>query len=102
MPQVTGTVVSIDADETDLVSAGQELIRLDPTDLRIALQDAEQQLARTVRQTRTVFANRDQLLAVVGQRRSDLTRAESVSTGARTWPPPARYPARNWGTRAMP
>ncbi len=77
MPQVNGTVVSIDADETDLVSAGQELIRLDPTDLRIALQDAEQQLARTVRQTRTVFATRDQLLAVVGQRRSDLTRAES-------------------------
>jgi membrane fusion protein (multidrug efflux system) len=50
MPQVSGTVVSIGADETDLVKAGQELIKLDPTDMRIALQDAEQQLARTVRQ----------------------------------------------------
>ena len=77
MPQVSGTVVSIGADETDLVKAGQELIRLDPTDMRIALQDAEQQLARVVRQTRTVFANRDQLQAVVGQRRSDLARAEA-------------------------
>jgi membrane fusion protein, multidrug efflux system len=77
MPQVSGTVVSIGADETDLVKAGQELIRLDPTDARIALQDAEQQLARTVRQTRTVFANRDQLLAVVGQRRADLNRAQA-------------------------
>lgn len=77
MPQVSGTVVSIGADETDLVRAGQELIRLDATDARIALQDAEQQLARAVRQTRTVFANRDQLSAVVGQRRSDLARAQS-------------------------
>jgi membrane fusion protein (multidrug efflux system) len=77
MPQVGGTVVSIGADETDLVRAGQELIKLDPTDARIALQDAEQQLARTVRQTRTVFANRDQLLAVVGQRTADLNRAQA-------------------------
>ena len=49
MSQVNGTVVSIGADETDLVDAGQELVRLDATDARIALQDAEQQLARTVR-----------------------------------------------------
>jgi membrane fusion protein, multidrug efflux system len=77
MPQVSGTVVSIGADETDLVKAGQELIKLDPTDMRIALQDAEQQLARTVRQTRTVFANRDQLTAIVSQRRADLSRAQA-------------------------
>ncbi|HEX4388241.1 MAG TPA: EmrA/EmrK family multidrug efflux transporter periplasmic adaptor subunit [Steroidobacteraceae bacterium] len=76
-PQVSGTVVSIDADETDLVRAGQQLIRLDPTDARIALDEAEQQLARTVRQTRTVFANRDQLTAIVSQRRADLARAQS-------------------------
>ncbi len=77
MPQVTGTVVSIGADETDLVKAGQELIKLDPTDMRIALQDAEQQLARVVRQTRTVFANRDQLTAIASQRRADLARAQA-------------------------
>jgi len=77
MSQVNGTVVSIGADETDLVTAGQELVRLDATDARIALQDAEQQLARTVRQTRTVFATRDQLQAVVGQRRADLARAQA-------------------------
>ena len=77
MPQVSGTVIAIGADETDLVRAGDELVRLDPTDARIALEDAEQQLARTVRQTRTVFANRDQLEAVVGQRRADLSRAQA-------------------------
>ena len=77
MSQVSGTVVSIAADETDRVQAGQELVRLDATDAQIALQEAEQQLARTVRQTRTVFATRDQLRAVVGQRRSELARAQS-------------------------
>jgi membrane fusion protein (multidrug efflux system) len=77
MSQVSGTVVAIGADETDRVQAGDELVRLDATDARIALQDAEQQLARTVRQTRTVFANRDELLAVVGQRRADLARAQA-------------------------
>jgi membrane fusion protein, multidrug efflux system len=77
MSQVSGTVVAINADETDRVQAGRELIRLDATDARIALQDAEQQLARTVRQTHTVYANRDQLLAVVGQRQADLARAQA-------------------------
>jgi membrane fusion protein, multidrug efflux system len=82
--QVYGTVVAIDADETDRVRAGQELVRLDPTDARIALQGAEQQLARTVRQTRTVFANRDQLTAVVAERRADVARAQADFDRRRT------------------
>jgi membrane fusion protein (multidrug efflux system) len=77
MSQVSGTVVSIAADETDRVQAGQELVRLDATDYRIALQDAEQQLARAVRQVHTVFANRDELEALVAQRRADLERAQA-------------------------
>ncbi|HLY53609.1 MAG TPA: HlyD family efflux transporter periplasmic adaptor subunit [Steroidobacteraceae bacterium] len=77
MSQVQGTVVSIGADETDRVEAGQELVRLDATDYRIALQDAEQQLARAVRQVHTVFANRDQLRSLVAQRRADLERAQA-------------------------
>ena len=77
MSQVSGTVISIGADETDLVQAGQELVRLDSTDAEIALRDSEARLARVVRQTRTVFANRDQLDAVVAQRRADLSKAQS-------------------------
>jgi len=77
MSQVSGTVVSIGADETDRVQAGEELVRLDATDYRIALQEAEQQLARAVRQVHTVFANRDELTALVAQRRADLDRAEA-------------------------
>ena len=77
MSQVSGTVVSIGADETDRVQAGAELVRLDATDYRIALQEAEQQLARAVRQVHTVFANRDELTALVAQRRADLDRAQA-------------------------
>jgi len=77
MSQISGTVVSIGADETDFVQAGQELVRLDSSDAEIALRDSEARLARAVRQTRTVFANRDQLEAVVAQRRADLSKARS-------------------------
>ena len=76
MPQVSGTVISIGADETDLVKAGQELVRLDDADAAIALREAEAQLARTVRQVHTVYANRDQLEAVVAQRRGELNKAQ--------------------------
>jgi membrane fusion protein (multidrug efflux system) len=90
MSQVSGTVISIGADETDFVQAGQELVRLDSSDAEIALRDSEARLARAVRQTRTVFANRDQLEAVVSQRRADSRKAQSdldrrkdlISTGA--------------------
>jgi membrane fusion protein (multidrug efflux system) len=77
MSQVSGTVISIGADETDFVQGGHELVRLDSSDAEIALRDAEARLARVVRQTRTVFANRDQLEAVVAQRRADLSKAQS-------------------------
>jgi membrane fusion protein (multidrug efflux system) len=77
MSQVSGTVVAIGADETDRVQAGQELVKLDNTDTRLALAAAEQQLARTVRQVRTVYANRGQDTAVVAQRRADLDRAQA-------------------------
>jgi len=75
--QVSGTVVSIGADETDLVQMGQELIKLDDTDARVALKEAEDQLAKVVRQVRTVFTSRDELIAVLAQRRADLSRAQS-------------------------
>jgi membrane fusion protein (multidrug efflux system) len=75
--QVSGTVVAIDADETDFVREGQEVIRLDDTDAKIALEEAENQLAKVVRQVHTVFTNRDELTAVLAQRRADLDRART-------------------------
>src|ERR1700748_2618589 len=75
--QVSGTVVAIDADETDFVREGQEVIRLDDTDAKIALEEGENQLAKVVRQVHTVFTNRDELTAVLAQRRADLDRART-------------------------
>ena len=55
-PQVAGTVVSIEADETDFVKAGQPLVKLDKADAKVALEQAQSQLAQTVREVRSLFA----------------------------------------------
>jgi membrane fusion protein, multidrug efflux system len=75
-PQISGTVVSIGADDTQFVKAGQTLVRLDPADAKVALDQAEAQLARTVRDVRNVFAVSGQLRAAVQLRQSDLDMAQ--------------------------
>ncbi|KTD63044.1 multidrug efflux system [Legionella santicrucis] len=57
MPQVAGTVIEIDTDETQLVIEGQTIIKLDSADYRVALQKAKADLAQTVRQVRQYFEN---------------------------------------------
>ncbi|WBY01487.1 HlyD family efflux transporter periplasmic adaptor subunit [Ramlibacter tataouinensis] len=76
-PQIGGTVVAIHADDTDFVQAGQPLVQLDPVDLKVALQQAEAQLAQTVRQVRTLYANNASLAAQVRLREADIGRAEA-------------------------
>jgi len=76
-PQISGTVVGIGADDTQFVKAGQPLVRLDQADARVALDQAEAQLARTVRDVRNLFATSSQLAAAVQVRQTDLTAAES-------------------------
>ncbi|MCC7325192.1 MAG: HlyD family efflux transporter periplasmic adaptor subunit [Burkholderiales bacterium] len=76
-PQVSGTVLAINADDTDFVKAGQTLVRLDPADARIALEQAEAQLAQTVREVRTMYANNSTLKAQVALHEADVTRAQS-------------------------
>jgi len=75
-PQVSGTVVEIGADNTQFVKAGQTLVRLDQEDAKVALDQAEAQLAKTVREVRTVFATSAQLRAAVEVRKADLTTAQ--------------------------
>ncbi|HUJ88509.1 MAG TPA: efflux RND transporter periplasmic adaptor subunit [Burkholderiales bacterium] len=75
-PRVSGTVVAIGADDTDLVEAGQPLVRLDPADARVALAQAEAQLAQAVREARTLYAEDITLAAAAAQRQVDLARAE--------------------------
>ena len=76
-PQISGTVVAIGADDTQFVKAGQSLVRLDRADAKVALDQAEAQLARTVRDVRNQFATSAQLGAAVEARQTDLTRAQS-------------------------
>jgi len=75
--QVAGTVVAILADDTDVVKAGQPLVRLDPADARVALDQAEAQLAQTVREVRAVYANNATLGAQITLREAELARAQS-------------------------
>ena len=76
-PQVGGTVIGINADDTDHVKAGQLLVRLDPADAQVALDQAEAQLAQTVREVRTLFANNSTLRAQIALREADMARAQS-------------------------
>jgi membrane fusion protein (multidrug efflux system) len=75
-PQVTGTVVAVNADDTQPVKAGDPLVVLDPADARVALEQAEANLAQTVRQVRGLFADDNQYQAQVAMRQSDLSRAQ--------------------------
>ena len=86
--QVPGTVVSINADETQMVKAGAELIRLDPSDADLALIQAEARLGSVVRQQRERYSNVGQVDAAVAERsialqaaRQDLARRAPLAEG---------------------
>lgn len=76
-PQVAGTVVAILADDNDRLKAGQPLVRLDTADMRVALEQAEAQLAQTVREVRSLYAGNATLQAQVALRKADLARAQA-------------------------
>ncbi|HWW05239.1 HlyD family efflux transporter periplasmic adaptor subunit [Collimonas sp.] len=89
-PQVGGTVLAINTDDTELVQVGKPLVELDKADAKVALEQAEAQLAQTVRQVRTLFVNNNTLTSNVSARTSELERARAdlvrrqqlISTGA--------------------
>ena len=81
--QVAGTVVGIDADDTQHVTAGQTLVALDRVDANVALERAEADLADSVREVRGVFARTDELSSEVAVREVDLAKARRISCGAR-------------------
>ena len=74
-PQIAGTVIRIAADDTQFVKAGTTLVELDPADARIALEQADAKLAKTVRDVRGLFATTAQLKATVDMRSADVSRA---------------------------
>src|SRR5665647_1159352 len=76
-PQIGGTVMAILADDNDYVKAGQPLVKLDPADAKAALDQAEANLAQTVRQVRTLYANNGSLSAQITLRQADVARAQA-------------------------
>lgn len=74
--QVTGNVQAIRADETQRVTAGAEVVRLDPTDAEVALRKAEAHLGDVVRQLDGRYASVPEAEAAVQLRRLTLKTAE--------------------------
>ena len=97
-PQVGGTVLSIGADDTDRVQAGQVLVKLDAADAEVALAQAEAQLAQTVREVRSLFANNATLSAQIALREAELSKARNDVTRAQE---DVQRRAPLWASRAI-
>jgi len=89
-PMVGGTVVSIGAEDGMRVERGQLLVQLDPADSEVAVQQAEANLAKTVRQVRGLYRSVEGAQAELSARqvtlrsaRSDVARRKDLAaTGA--------------------
>jgi membrane fusion protein (multidrug efflux system) len=75
-PQVMGTVVGVNADDTQIVKIGDPLITLDPADSKVALDQAEASLGQAVRQVRTLYVNNNAYAADVVQRQALFSQAQ--------------------------
>jgi len=75
--QVSGTVVAVLADDTQLVKAGQVLVQLDPIDAQTALSRAASALAQSVRQVRQQKATASQYDSEIETRKLELARAQT-------------------------
>ncbi|MEM5339256.1 HlyD family efflux transporter periplasmic adaptor subunit [Paraburkholderia azotifigens] len=75
-PQVTGTVIAVNTDDTQIVKMGDPVVKLDNADAKVALGNAEATLGQTVRQVSSLYVNNDFYAANVAQKQSDLARAQ--------------------------
>ncbi|HKU13219.1 MAG TPA: efflux RND transporter periplasmic adaptor subunit [Steroidobacteraceae bacterium] len=83
--EVAGTVTAVLADDTQHVTRGQTLVELDRADAEIAMAAAQAELARTVRQVRSLYSQADGLRAQIRERsllldaaRADVKRREQA------------------------
>ena len=74
-PSIGGTVLEVLVRDTQAVKQGDVLVRIDPTDARLALTQAEAELARATRRVKGYVANDGGLKAQVTAREADEKRA---------------------------
>jgi membrane fusion protein, multidrug efflux system len=74
-PQVSGTVIAINTDETQFVRRGEVLVRLDPRDSQVALAQAKATLGQTVRDVAQLFAEATRDAAIVQTQQVQLAQA---------------------------
>jgi membrane fusion protein, multidrug efflux system len=75
--QVSGTVIAVLTDDTQLVKAGQVLVRLDPIDAQTGLARSASALGTAVRQVRQQTASADQYDSMIATRKLELSRAQA-------------------------
>ena len=83
-PLVVGPVIEVAVDDAQIVRKGDLLVRLDDTDARIALAQAEAQLALTMRQVRGLVATDGGLGAQIAARTADQARADAQVAAAQS------------------
>lgn len=76
-PQIPGTVVSIGADDGDLVKQGDMLVKLDQADADVALAEAKANRANTVRKVRGLYSSVNGAQAIVAARKVAVQKAQS-------------------------
>ena len=74
-PQVSGTVIGLNTDETQFVQRGQVLVELDPRDADVALAQAKASLGQTVRDVAQLFAQEARDVAAVNAQQTLFTQA---------------------------
>ena len=75
-PQVSGTVIAVNADDTQIVKVGEPIVALDAADAKVALDNAEAQLGKTVRQVSSLYVQNQFYAANITEREADLARAK--------------------------
>jgi membrane fusion protein (multidrug efflux system) len=83
-PQVAGQVSQVLVSETEPVKAGQVLVRIDDTDTRIALAQAQAELGQAERKVRGYFANAEALGGQVASRAAGIARADAQIASAQS------------------
>ena len=77
MSQVSGSVISVNVENTDLVKSGDVLLALDPTDAEQAFEQAKTALANSVRQTHQLMINSKQYQANIALKKTELSKSQN-------------------------